>query len=103
MEGSCECSFLERKMQLRAKVRYLTGQTKHYVAAVQDGEPVPVAELGPPSFVEICPEDAGFLLFRLDAFGARLADTWHSTIADAKRQAQFEFNIEDEEWQVVDN
>ncbi len=85
-------------MRLRAKVNEATGKTRHYVGALVDGRPVPVTELPIPVWVEISAEDAGVYLFRLDAEGNCLADSWHQTLEEARRQATFEYNIAPDEW-----
>jgi len=43
----------------------------------------------------------GVFLFRFDATGAMVADTWHQTVDEAKDQAKFEYLIEDSDWSVA--
>jgi len=48
--------------------------------------------------LEIEEDDGAYFLYRLDAKGACIGDTWHQTIEEAKAQAKFEFDIEDADW-----
>jgi hypothetical protein len=52
--------------------------------------------------VTIEPAADAFYLFYFDADGRCLTDTWHQTLEAAKAQAQFEFEITDEEWERLD-
>jgi hypothetical protein len=91
----------ELNMRLRAKVGGAKGKTRHYLGALVDGQPAPVAELPITAWVEISAEDGAFYLFRLDAEEVCFADTWHQTLEEAKRQAAFEFGIAPGEWTDV--
>ena len=88
-------------MKLRATVRHSTGKTKHAVAEFVEGKPIPVKSLPVPAWVEISEEDGAFYLLHFDAEGTCFADTWHATLEDAKRQADFEFGISSAEWTSV--
>lgn len=44
--------------------------------------------------VEIASRDDGVSLFRYDATGECVADTWHESMDDALRQAKFEYELE---------
>ena len=63
------------------------------------------AELPPPSQLEIVtyPDDPGFYLLYLDDEGNELTDTYHDSQAEAMRQARWEFRVEEDEWEVVEN
>jgi len=37
------------------------------------------------------PDDPGFFLFGCDEQWRKVTDTWHSTVEDAKKQAEFEY------------
>lgn len=82
---------------LRAKVRDVTGNTRHLKATPLLGA-VDVTKLPDPVTVEIVEQDGAFYLLRLNEKGECLADTWHETIESAKAQAKFEFEIEDGDW-----
>lgn len=88
-------------MRLRAAVKQSTGKTKQAVAEFVQGKPVPVKSLPVPAWVEISEEDGSFYLLHFDAEGTCFADTWHPTLEDAKRQAEFEFGISAAEWTSV--
>ena len=53
------------------------------------------------ALLEIEPSDGAFFLLYCDAEGLCLADTWHTSLEDAKHQARSEFGIENEDWQEV--
>jgi len=71
-----------------------TSGTRHYAGGT----------LQPPfsalSIVQ-CDGDAGYDLLYLDAEGNEITDTWHQTIEDAMRQAEFEYAGISAEWQDV--
>jgi len=46
-------------------------------------------------------QDGAYYLLSLDENGVCVADTWHPTIENAKRQAKFEFEIEEADWVEV--
>jgi len=79
------------KMKLGSSHRP-TGKTRHY----RSGEECP-----PPAELRIVQfsDDPGFYLFYHDATGTELTDTYHESIAEAKAQAEFEFEIKPEEWE----
>ncbi|MBA3458835.1 MAG: hypothetical protein H0T46_02660 [Deltaproteobacteria bacterium] len=81
-------------MRLRARVRVATGNTRHIV----NGALAPV-----PAYVEIAPAGGAFYLLYFDANGRNTTDTWHETIDAAKAQAQFEFLLDDADWEPVDD
>ena len=92
-------------MRIEAKVRRVTGKAaKNRVSALVNGRIVPVADIPPASGVRIEPLEApekGFFLFYLDGSGNVIADGWHLTLDEAKRQAKLEFKIEEEDWSEV--
>ncbi len=90
-------------MRLRASVLHATGATVHRRAKLEKGVVVPGGQVAIPSRVEIGQTSSGFFLYHYDAAGRCIADTWHPTLADAKRQANFEFGIDDAEWVEVTN
>jgi hypothetical protein len=55
-----------------------------------------------PTWVELVEENGGFYLYRLDDRGHCIADTWHQTVEEAKAQANFEYEIREEDWQSSD-
>lgn len=79
-------------MRLKARVRTITGTTRHHMNGV---------EITPPAWVEIEPSDDAFYLLYYGETGEALADTWHETLAKAKAQARHEFEIEDADWEDV--
>ena len=84
--------------RLRARVRTRTGHTTHYHLK-EEG----TARLAPkPYWVEIEESPNGVYLVHLSEAGDELADTWHRTKEEAKRQAHHEFAIEEEDWGTID-
>jgi len=51
--------------------------------------------------VEIVEEDNAFYLFYFSADGQCMTDTRHPTLDKAKRQAAFEFEICEQDWETV--
>jgi hypothetical protein len=91
-------------MRLRANVVRATGATVHRHAKVAKGAIVTGAQVTIPARVEIEePSSGGFFLYHYDATGRCIADTWHATLAEAKEQARFEFEIEGADWTEVAN
>jgi hypothetical protein len=88
-------------MILRAKVHTVTGNTRHYLGAVVDGSPVPLVPLADPVWVELTVENGDVYLYRMDAEGDCITDTWHETLDEAMRQATFEFGIQPDQWTEV--
>jgi hypothetical protein len=79
-------------VRLRAKVRRVTGNTRHLVAGAEASSLI--------AWVELEPDDGGYFLLYLDASGQSLTDTWHETVEAAREQARFEFEIDDDDWFV---
>lgn len=59
---------------------------------------VAVAQKLASAWVEIVKDEAGVSLFRYCSEGNYIADTWHETVEEAKRQAEREFGIHEENW-----
>ena len=68
-----------------------TGNTTHY-----DGNKI----LPQPFALNIVKYDgdSGFYLFYLDESGKEQTDTYHESIEDAFKQAEFEFGVKKEDW-----
>jgi hypothetical protein len=72
-----------------------TGATRHYFGNVELPPPV---ELRIAQYVG---EDDGFYLFYCDETGREQADTYHHSLDAAMQQAQFEFGVKQDEWELV--
>jgi hypothetical protein len=57
--------------------------------------------LDPAQFLIIEEHSDGIFLYRYDAQGSCVGDTWHSTVDDAKAQAAYEFSDSLESWRDV--
>ena len=68
-----------------------TGNCRHFT---------PSGVVGVATGLFICGRDKGpVILHRCDADWVSLADTWHETVAEAKRQAEFEYAGSQVTWQ----
>jgi hypothetical protein len=69
-----------------------TGGTHHYHGS---------EELPPPVELRIVKYDdtGGYYLFYCDNDGNEITDTYHDTIASAMKQAHWEFNVAENEWE----
>ncbi len=88
-------------MILKAEVKTATGKTKHAIGTVRDGTPIPVQILPLPLYVCIAREEEGFYLLQFNAADESFADTWHDSLAGAKQQAHFEFEIVESDWKQL--
>lgn len=78
------------KQVMLAGVFQPTGNTRHYVF----GELVT-------TFYELRIVDlnGNIYLYYCDETGAEVSDTWHASVEDAMRQAEFEFKVRPGDWQ----
>src|SRR5208283_4014626 len=90
------------KMISKSQVRHVTGKTKHSIGTIVNGTPIPISPLPAPTWVGIAQGQGGFFLLHLDAQATCFNDTWHESLEAAKRQAQFEFEISDDDWQSTE-
>lgn len=69
-----------------------TGKTRHFG----------VSELPSPTELKIVQYDgdSGFYLFYCDATGIELTDTYHESLEAAMSQADWEFNVKQNEWNL---
>ncbi|HEY3803303.1 MAG TPA: hypothetical protein VGL61_11880 [Kofleriaceae bacterium] len=88
-------------MVLPAQVHKVTGKTTHSRGTIVNGKVVAGEPLPSPAYVTIESADGAFYLLYFDADGRCMTDTWHQTLDAAKRQAQFEFEIADGDWEAV--
>jgi hypothetical protein len=86
---------------LRANVKRITGKTKHSLGTVIEGQPVSISPLLVPKWVGISQEPSGFFLHYFDKNDAFITDGWHESLDGAKKQANFEFEITENDWQVT--
>jgi len=63
--------------------------------------PSGVRDIEQPSEVVIQEDEGAYFLLRLSPSGVSLADTWHETVEEAKRQALFEYGIVETDWTTV--
>jgi hypothetical protein len=87
---------------LRADVKKITGKTRHFLGTVIEGQPVPVSPFPVPKWVGISRESGGFFLLYFDKNDVFITDGWHESLEGAKKQANFEFEITENDWQFTD-
>lgn len=75
-----------------------TGHTKHYFGSGSGQN-----EIATPVELRITEYDDadGFYLFYCDDEGTELTDTYHDTLSDAMDQAEREFNVRPDEWDLA--
>jgi hypothetical protein len=89
-------------MRIIAKVRHITGLTRHTISALApDGSHVPVVDLPPATQVIIEEDGYGYPVLLLDDGGMQVADEWSPTLEDAKAQALSEFGIVEADWRDI--
>jgi hypothetical protein len=90
-------------MRFLANVRRYTGRTKHYLGSLEDGEPVKEEALPRATTLEIVERDGVYFLTRLSKDGKFAGETAHETLEEAKRQAKYEFEVDNEDWCPTDS
>ena len=84
---------------MTATIARTKGTTAHLVGHVDsEGALVVNKEIVSPCSLSIVSEGGAIYLWRLNEVGECLSDTWHTTIEDAKSQAEFEFEIGEVGW-----
>jgi hypothetical protein len=86
---------LLREVRLRPEHRP-TGKTRHSING---------AAFPPTTTLRIVQYDGdpGYLLLHFDKDGREGADTWHATLDDAMAQANWEFQVNPEDWRSIEN
>ena len=71
-----------------------TGKTRHFYGHM---------DLPPPNELSIVkyPSDPGYYLIYFDDKGTELTDTYHDTLEGALTQAEWEFEVKPNEWEVI--
>ena len=56
-----------------------------------------------PSELRIVSDDGqpGYLLLYCDQSGDEMTDSWHGTMDDALHQAEFEFTVRPDDWEIL--
>jgi hypothetical protein len=89
-------------LRLRAKVRHVTGLSRHYLGTISDeGSLEAVAEFPRAHWVEIEQGNEGYYLLYLDEGGHCFTNGWYLTLEQAKAQTKSEFDIEEDDWVPV--
>ncbi len=77
-------------MKLRANVIASRNTTIHCGAEIKASQP---------AYLEIVQDDRLYFLFRMDRESNCIADTCHTSLDEAKSQADFEYELSPEGWQ----
>ena len=88
-------------MRLRATVRRVTGKTTHLHGVATEEGTLEVTKVFGIKTVEVVEQNGAYYLLRLDDKGRCVADTWHESVQGAKKQASFEFGIEEGDWKEI--
>lgn len=73
-----------------------TGKTRHFIGSQRAPTPTTLMigqEEG----------DPGFYLLYLDSSGNEITDTYHDTVSKAMEQANWEFSVDESDWNQVSN
>ena len=94
---------MKPRLFARITIGSLPSRTKHYRGLPPDltGGKDTRQELGQALFLTIEQKPDGVFLYRFDAQGDCVGDTWHETLADAKHQASYEFGDLVQSWEDV--
>jgi len=79
-----------------------TGKTKHHEGTLTSEGLERGSELPPPQQLMIAqiPPDQGYYLFYLDHDGNEITDTHHDNLEAALAQAEWEFSVKADEWEI---
>jgi hypothetical protein len=80
-----------------------TGRTRHSSATISDdGELIRGPDLPAPHSLMIAQllPDPGYYLLYLDESGEEITDTYHESLEKAFQQAEREFNVKPDDWDV---
>lgn len=83
-------------MRMRARIRRATENARHGIHGADSNDIASQI-----AWVELEPADGAFYLLYFNANGDCLADTWHGSAEQAKAQARFEFEVEENDWEEV--
>ncbi len=72
-----------------------TGKTRHVVFGTDMPSPVILR-------IVRFPGDQGYYLLYLDKTGRELTDTYHDSLAGAVDQARWEYEVQPEQWEIVE-
>lgn len=84
------------KELMRARIREASGEIRHLTGS-EHGP----TEVQRPAAAAIAEDKSGYFLLRFDEQGLCVADTWHQSLLEAKRQAIVEYGIVEEDWVVT--
>ena len=84
---------IELLKTVKLKADHPTGRTAHYQG---DEEIVDISELR----IVRYEGDNGYYLLYFNRKGEEVTDTYHDTIHQAMKQAEFEFNVKVDEWET---
>jgi hypothetical protein len=84
---------------MTAAIAKIKGTTTHQVGHFDSsGTPIADFEMDLPCSLSIVSDEGAIYLWRLNKAGECISDTWHMNVNEAKSQADFEFEIDNEGW-----
>ncbi len=85
-------------MRLYAKIGEDLSEVSQNKARIKNNDTVITEKLSIAAYVEIVESNKNIYLYRYDRDGNIVGDTWHLTIDEAKKQAHYEYGIENDQW-----
>lgn len=96
IESSQYLAMVDKPKPKNLQVTHWDGLPPKLIRVPYDREELPW-----PQFLILVPRREGYFLIRFTADGRYAGDTWHQTIEEAKRQAEFEYGITEDAWEAV--
>jgi len=92
----------EKGMKYVARIKQVP-RAIHHIGGLRDGKIQPIADLPPPQRIEI-ELDGGLeepcMMYRYTESGEFCGDTWHQTLRDAIKQAEYEYGLSDKDFHL---
>lgn len=91
-------------MKYTARVTKILKTSIHVIGAIVDDEVREVAEMALPDYIEIELEgepDYPCMMYRYTDSGEFCGDTWHENLADALRQAEYEYGLSKSDFHLL--
>ena len=92
---------MEQVVRYSAKIINNMHKTVHGVGRIEGGTPIMHSIVPDPEMVQICEKADGVYLLYMNSEGEVVADTWHASVGDAMKQAEFEFGILNDDWTIL--
>jgi hypothetical protein len=90
-------------MKYIARVKQVTATGVHKWASKDANGKLEETDMPSPGYVVVDAGDgvhASCMMYRFKDGGTFCGDTWHKNFAEAKKQAQYEYGLTDEDWRI---